>query len=75
MQSAGEGGAWGIALLAAYMSRDDRSETLSQYLSAHVFAGMQGSTVSPAPQDTEGIRTYMKRYLKWLPAERAAAAE
>ena len=75
MQSAGEGGAWGIALLAAYMSRDDRSETLAQYLSAHVFAGMQGSTVSPAPQDTEGIRTYMKRYLKWLPAERAAAAE
>ncbi len=75
MQSAGEGGAWGIALLAAYMSREDRAQTLADYLRTHVFAGMQGSTVSPAQQDADGIRAYMKNYLKWLSAERAAAAE
>ena len=74
MQSAGEGGAWGIALLAAYMSRENRAETLADYLRLHVFAGMAGSTVSPAPADAEGIRAYMQKYQKWLAAERAAAA-
>ena len=75
MQSAGEGGAWGIALLAAYMSREIREESFSDYLSRQVFAGMQGVTVSPDQKDIEGMRTYMQAYRKGLAAERAAAAE
>ena len=75
MQSAGEGGAWGIALLAAYMSREIREESFSDYLSRQVFAGMQGVTVSPEQKDIEGMRTYMQAYRKGLAAERAAAAE
>ncbi len=72
MNTAGEGGAWGIALLAAYMVRKDRSETLSGFLNAHVFAGAEGSTVSPADRDIEGIESYMKLYKAGLGAERAA---
>ena len=72
MNTAGEGGAWGIALLAAYMVRKDRSETLSGFLNAHVFAGAEGSTVPPADRDIEGIESYMKLYKAGLGAERAA---
>ena len=72
MQSAGEGGAWGIALLAAYMGRSDRSVTLPQYLSQTVFAGIKGETVSPKQADTDGINAYMQAYRQNLSAERAA---
>ena len=75
MQSAGEGGAWGIALLAAYMVRESRGETLSDYLNQHVFAGMQGVTVSPTQADLDGIRDYIKAYCAGLAAERAAVRE
>ena len=73
MQSAGEGGAWGIALLAAYAARENRAETLAEYLNAHVFAGMQGVRVSPKQTDTEGLRAYMTAYKNCLAAEKAAA--
>ena len=72
MKTAGEGGAWGIALLAAFMVREDRSEDLKGFLNAHVFAGAEGSTVSPEAADIEGIETYMKAYKAGLAAERAA---
>ncbi len=72
MQSAGEGGAWGIALLAAFMGRRDRSLTLPQYLSQNVFAGMKGETVSPKQADIDGINAYMQAYRQGLSAERAA---
>ncbi len=73
MTSAGEGGAWGIALLAAYMGREDKSETLEAFLNGRVFAGMKGSTVSPKQADVDGIAAYMAQYRKNLAAERAAA--
>lgn len=73
MQSAGEGGAWGIALLAAYMSRENASETLAEFLDKRVFAGMSGSRVSPSQRDTDGINEYMKAYRSGLAAEKAAA--
>ena len=47
METAGEGGAWGIALLAAYMVRKTTGEPLEAYLSGKVFAGQQGSTIAP----------------------------
>ena len=72
MQSAGEGGAWGISLLAAFMGRRDRSLTLPQYLSQNVFAGMKGETVSPKQADIDGINAYMQAYRQGLSAERAA---
>ncbi len=75
MQSAGEGGAWGIALLAAYMVRENRAETLSEYLDRHVFADMQGITVSPKQSDLDGLGRYMDAYCAGLAAERAAVSE
>ncbi len=74
MSSAGEGGAWGIALLASYMARDDKSETLTKFLNEKVFAGMKGSTVSPKQSDIDGIDRYMELYRKGLSAEKAAAS-
>ena len=73
MRSAGEGGAWGIALLAAYMIRETSSESLADFLNNRVFAGMSGARVSPAKQDIDGINKYMLAYKKGLAAERAAA--
>ena len=75
MQTAGEGGAWGIALLASYMVNRNGDETLVDYLDKKVFAGMKGSTVSPAQEDIDGINAYMKKYISGLSAVRAADAE
>ena len=69
--AAGEGGAWGIALLAAYMARRSVGETLASYLGERVFAGMKGNTVSPSETDTAGMDRYMKEYVSCLAAERA----
>lgn len=74
MHSAGEGGAWGIALLAAYAVRDERKATLSEYLNETVFADMNGDRVSPDPKDIEGIDAYMKAYRAGLDAVRAAVS-
>ena len=74
MQSAGEGGAWGIALLAAFAAREDRALSLQDFLDKKVFGGMNGSTVSPAPKDVEGIKSYMKLYKAGVAAEKAAAS-
>ena len=74
MKSAGEGGAWGIALLAAYMTRTDRSESLTAFLADKVFADMDGSTVSPDAEDVKGLENYMTAYRNGLAAEKAASA-
>ncbi|WP_294409982.1 FGGY-family carbohydrate kinase [uncultured Ruminococcus sp.] len=75
MQTAGEGGAWGIALLASYMANRSSGEKLTEYLSGRVFADMKGSTVSPDKEDVDGLNAYMKKYLSGLSAVRAAASE
>jgi len=72
MSTAGEGGAWGIALLAAYLVRKSEAETLEAYLSGRVFAGEQGSTMVPDPKDVAGFAAFMERYQKGLAIERAA---
>ncbi len=71
METAGEGGAWGIALLAAYMLHR-QNEPLEEYLSNKVFAGEQGSTITPDPKDVDGFAAFMDRYQKGLGIERAA---
>lgn len=72
MDTAGEGGAWGIALLASYMINKSGNETLEAYLAGKVFAGKAGSKISPDAKDVEGFEQFMKRYTKGLAIERAA---
>ena len=72
METAGEGGAWGIALLAAYMLRKGGSETLEDYLDGKVFAGAAGTTIAPDARDVDGFNAFMERYKKGLVIERAA---
>ena len=72
METAGEGGAWGIALLAAYMLRKTANELLEAYLSNRVFAGERSATIAPDPTDVAGFTTFMARYKQGLMIERAA---
>lgn len=72
METAGEGGAWGIALLAAYMANNDKSLALADYLETKVFAGDKGVEIAPLPEDVEGFNRYIKNYQAGLPIEQAA---
>lgn len=72
METAGEGGAWGIALLASYMVNKAENETLEAFLSKHVFANQAGESLAPDPQDVEGFKQFMERYKQGLAIERAA---
>ncbi|MEG2783185.1 MAG: ATPase, partial [Lachnospiraceae bacterium] len=72
MDTAGEGGAWGIALLAAYRRKKKEDETLEDFLLQHVFEGTEGTTVVPNPGDVVGFDEFMKRYQNGLPIERMA---
>ena len=72
METAGEGGAWGMALLASFMLNKSAEETLDQYLTQKVFSGQIGTKVDPDQRDVEGFERFMKNYTKGLPIERAA---
>ncbi len=72
METAGEGGAWGIALLAAYRLNKTENETLEDYLTQKVFAGKAGTKIGPDPKDVKGFEVFMKRYTQGLSIERAA---
>jgi sugar (pentulose or hexulose) kinase len=72
METAGEGGAWGIALLASYMLHKAKNEPLEAYLSNKVFTGQNSTTIAPNPRDVDGFTTFMERYKKGLVIERAA---
>ena len=72
METAGEGGAWGIALLAAYMLRRSDGETLDAYLADRVFGQDKGVRVEPVKEDVEGFEAFMSRYAEGLAIERAA---
>jgi FGGY family of carbohydrate kinases, C-terminal domain. len=72
METAGEGGAWGIALLAAYMKNKECGESLADYLSNKVFKGETGETLAPNPEDVKGFAAYIANYKAVLPAEKAA---
>ncbi len=72
METAGEGGAWGIALLAAYMMQKEAGESLADYLANKVYAGKTGSKLSPDAKDVAGFEEFTARYTKGLPIERAA---
>ena len=72
MDTAGEGGPYGMALLAAYLADKAPGESLEDYLNAHVFAGVTGSTVDPDPADAAGFTAYIQRYKALLTVEKAA---
>ncbi|MFR8087697.1 MAG: xylulokinase [Lachnospirales bacterium] len=72
MKTAGEGGAWGIALLAAYMLHQEEGESLAAYLDRHVFHGEEGTRMEPDPADVAGFEAFIERYKKGLSIERAA---
>jgi sugar (pentulose or hexulose) kinase len=72
MQTASEGGAWGIALLAAYALNKGAHEPLEDYLANRVFAQEQSTTIAPDPQDVAGFTAFMERYKTGLVIEQAA---
>ena len=73
METAGEGGPYGMALLAAYMIRKEEGESLEDYLDHKVFKDAKSVTLMADPADVEGFRVFLERYKKALPVERAAA--
>lgn len=72
METAGEGGAWGIALLASYLVNNTSNLSLADYLDKVVFAGNEGVSVEPDPVDVEGFNKYLENYKQCLPIEKAA---
>ena len=72
METAGEGGAWGIALLASYMLHKEEKEPLEAYLSNKVFAGDNSTTIAPDQRDVLGFAAFMERYKEGLAIERTA---
>lgn len=74
MDTASEGGAWGIAILVAFMKEKKDGETLSSYLNDKIFAGQTGTTWNPDSEDVKGFEAFLEEYKKLLPAEKAAVA-
>lgn len=72
METAGEGGAWGIALLASYMVNKYDGESLDAYLNDKVFINESGMIMEPVEEDVIGFEKFMERYKTGLPIERAA---
>ena len=75
METAGEGGAYGMALLASYRMNREANEKLEGYLENKVFASAVRSTLQPETKGVEGFAAYLKRFEKALKAERAAVEE
>ena len=71
METAGEGGAWGMAVLAAYMA-DNNASSLSDYLNKVIFADAKGSSLTPTDADIEGFERFMEKYRKGLAIEKSA---
>ncbi len=72
MDTASEGGAWGMAILAAFMQEKAEDETLPTYLSDKIFAGQTGTTIAPKAEDVAGFDAFVEKYKSTLPAEKAA---
>lgn len=72
LNTASEGGAWGIAILAAYLANHAPNEALEDYLEQKVFAGQNSETIAPDPEDVQGFETYMRHFKACLTVEGAA---
>ena len=74
METAGEGGAWGIALLAGFLVNNPEKKNLADYLEEVVFAGNTGTEIAPTPEDVAGFNAWIENYKRGLPIEQAAVA-
>ena len=72
METAGEGGPYGMALLAAYAVNKTDGESLEDYLNARVFANAKGVTMAPDAADVAGFNTYIEQYKQLLKVEKTA---
>ena len=72
METAGEGGAWGIALLGSYLVNNAKNQSLAGFLNENVFLGDAGTEIAPTPEDVEGFNKYLENYKRGLAIERAA---
>ncbi len=72
MDTAGEGGAWGIALLASYMVEKQENESLDQYLNNCVFKEGQAELVMPEEESVKGFEVFLNRYRAGFEIEHAA---
>lgn len=72
MSTAGEGGAWGMAILASYMVNKDQGESLDHFLEQKVFKDAEGQEITPDVVDVEGFQVFMERYVAGLAIEQAA---
>src|SRR5699024_6313153 len=70
MNTASEGGAWGMAILAKYVNY--KHEDLETFLDQKVFSAPESSALSPEPKGVEGYETFIKKYKKGLPIESVA---
>lgn len=75
METASEGGPWGMALLAAYMVNRSENQPLADYLSQHAFANAAAKRIEPDPVDIKGFTAFMKNYVAALPVEKAAVEQ
>lgn len=72
MSTASEGGAWGIALLAAYLADGKKDGKLEEYLEHRIFRNLAGSTIQASPEEVEGFEVFTERYREGLEVEKAA---
>lgn len=72
METAGEGGAWGIALLASYLVNNKQKQSLPDFLDSQVFADAKGVELKPTAEDVAGFDAYIETYKACLPIEQAA---
>ena len=72
METAGEGGAWGIAILASYLVNNPGKASLPDFLDKMVFAGNTGTEIAPSPEDVAGFEAWLENYKACLAVERAA---
>lgn len=72
METAGEGGAWGIALLASFLVNNTAGQTLADFLEEKMFAGNAGVEIAPTAEDVAGFNAYIENYKAGLPIEETA---
>ena len=72
IETADEGGAFGMALLASYMLNKEKYKSLEEFLLEEVFDKSEISTIHPSEMDTDGFQKYLDTYIKYLPVEKEA---
>lgn len=72
METAGEGGAWGMALLAGYLVNNTDERSLADYLEMNVFNGNTGVSIDPVEEEVAGFNAYIENYNRCLGIEKAA---